>query len=89
MPLATERKAEIIQAHALHEGDTGSAEVQISMLTERINHLTQHLRTHRKDHHSRRGLLKMVGQRRRQLAYLNKTDVERYRAIVASLGLRK
>jgi len=89
MPLATERKTEIIESHARHEGDTGSAEVQIALLTERINHLTQHLRTHRKDHHSRRGLLMMVGQRRRQLAYLNKTDVERYRAIVANLGLRK
>ena len=89
MPLETERKTEIIESHARHEGDTGSAEVQIALLTERINHLTQHLRTHRKDHHSRRGLLMMVGQRRRQLAYLNKTDVERYRAIVANLGLRK
>ena len=87
--LATERKSEIIQEHKLHDGDTGSAEVQVALLTERINHLTQHLRTHRKDHHSRRGLLMMVGQRRRQLAYLNKTDVERYRAIVAKLGLRK
>jgi small subunit ribosomal protein S15 len=89
MPLATERKTEIIEEHHTHSADTGSAEVQIAMLTERINHLTQHLRVHRKDHHSRRGLLKMVGQRRRQLAYLNKKDVERYRAIVAKLGLRK
>ena len=89
MPLELERKTEIIESHARHEGDTGSAEVQIALLTERINHLTQHLRMHRKDHHSRRGLLMMVGQRRRQLAYLNKTDVERYRAIVANLGLRK
>ena len=89
MPLTTERKAEIISEHHKHETDTGSAEVQIAMLTDRINHLTQHLRVHRKDHHSRRGLLKMVGQRRRQLAYLNKTDVERYRAIIAKLGLRK
>ncbi|HXH22834.1 MAG TPA: 30S ribosomal protein S15 [Dehalococcoidia bacterium] len=87
--LTAERKTEIIETHKTHEGDTGSPEVQIALLTERINHLTQHLRTHRKDHHSRRGLLKMVGQRRRQLAYLNKTDVERYRAIVAKLGLRK
>jgi small subunit ribosomal protein S15 len=87
--LALERKTEIIETNARHEGDTGSAEVQIAILTERINHLTQHLRVHRKDHHSRRGLLMMVGQRRRQLAYLNKTDVERYRAIVANLGLRK
>jgi small subunit ribosomal protein S15 len=89
MPLTTERKAELIQVHQQHTTDTGSAEVQIAMLTDRINHLTQHLRLHRKDHHSRRGLLMMVGQRRRQLAYLNKVDVERYRAIVAKLGLRK
>ena len=87
--LATERKTEIIEANKQHETDTGSAEVQVALLTERINHLTQHLRTHRKDHHSRRGLLMMVGQRRKQLAYLNKTDVERYRSIVAKLGLRK
>jgi small subunit ribosomal protein S15 len=87
--LTVERKAEIIDTHRTHQGDTGSPEVQVALLTERINHLTQHLRTHRQDHHSRRGLLKMVGQRRRQLAYLNKTDVERYRAIVAKLGLRK
>lgn len=87
--LTAERKQALIHDHATHENDTGSAEVQIAMLTERINHLTEHLRTHRKDHHSRRGLLKMVGQRRRLLAYLNRTDVERYRAIVARLGLRK
>jgi len=87
--LATERKTEIIQLHRQTETDTGSAEGQIALLTERINHLTQHLRIHRKDHHSRRGLLMMVGQRRRQLAYLNKTDVERYRTIIAKLGLRK
>jgi small subunit ribosomal protein S15 len=87
--LTAERKQALIQDHRIHDTDTGSAEVQIAMLTERINHLTEHLRTHRKDHHSRRGLLKMVSQRRRQLAYLNRTDVERYRAIVAKLGLRK
>ena len=87
--LETEQRTEIIQQNRQHETDTGSAEVQIALLTARINDLTQHLRQHRKDHHSRRGLLKMVGQRRRQLAYLNKTDVERYRAIVAKLGLRK
>ena len=87
--LTAEWKTDVIETHKTHEGDTGSPEVQVALLTERINHLTQHLRTHRKDHHSRRGLLKMVGQRRRQLAYLNKTDVERYRAIVAKLGLRK
>jgi small subunit ribosomal protein S15 len=89
MPLAPERKQEIIDEHKTHTADTGSAEVQIAMLTDRINHLTQHLRVHRKDHHSRRGLLMMVGQRRRQLAYLNNEDVERYRAIIAKLGLRK
>jgi len=87
--LAQEIRTDIIQDNKLHESDTGSAEVQIALLTRRINDLTQHLREHRKDHHSRRGLLKMVGQRRRQLAYLNKTDVERYRAIIAKLGLRK
>ena len=84
-----EQKSETIQQYRQHETDTGSAEVQIALLTERINHLTQHLRVHRKDHHSRRGLLMMVGQRRRQLAYLNNQDVERYRAIIAKLGLRK
>jgi small subunit ribosomal protein S15 len=87
--LSVERKTEIIQQNKRHEVDTGSAEVQVALLTEQINHLTQHLRMHRKDHHSRRGLLKMVGRRRKQLAYLNKTDVERYRAIIAKLGLRK
>jgi small subunit ribosomal protein S15 len=87
--LATERKTEIIDENKRTTTDTGSAEVQVALLTERINSLTQHLRNHRKDHHSRRGLLMMVGRRRRQLAYLNKTDVERYRAIIAKLGLRK
>ncbi len=87
--LALERKTEIISENKRHDSDTGSAEVQIAVLTERINDLTQHLRLHRKDHHSRRGLLKMVGRRRKQLAYLNQVDVERYRAIVAKLGLRK
>ena len=72
-----------------HEGDTGSPEVQIAVLTARIIYLTEHLKEHKKDHHSRRGLLKMVGHRRRLLAYLNKVDIERYRAIVAKLGLRK
>ena len=89
MPLTKDRKQELIGKYGRADGDTGSAEVQIAMLNDRINHLTQHLRMHRKDHHSRRGLLKMVGQRRRQLAYLNNVDVERYRAIVAKLGLRK
>jgi small subunit ribosomal protein S15 len=72
-----------------HEGDTGSPEIQVALLTERILQLTDHLRTHKKDHHSRRGLLKLVGQRRRQLAYLNKKDVERYRSVISRLGLRK
>ncbi len=82
-------KQEIIEAYALHEGDTGSPEVQIALLTERINHLNEHLKLHKKDHHSRRGLLKMVSQRRRLLNYLKEKDIERYRAIVASLNLRK
>lgn len=82
-------KSEIIKEYALHEGDTGSPEVQIALLTHRINDLTEHLRTHKKDHHSRRGLLKMVGQRRNILNYLIKTDIERYRSIIARLGIRK
>ena len=82
-------KTEIIQKYARHEGDTGSPEVQIAVLTKRINDLTDHLRVNKKDHHSRRGLLKMVGHRRNLLNYLMKTDIERYRAIVAKLGLRK
>ena len=87
--LTQEAKQEIIQKYAVHEGDTGSPEVQIAVLTARIIYLTEHLQEHKKDHHSRRGLLKMVGHRRRLLAYLNKVDIERYRAIVAKLGLRK
>ena len=83
------RKQEIIAKHARHEGDTGSPEVQIALLTERINSLTDHLRTHKKDHHSRRGLLMMVGQRRGLLNYLAEQDIERYRAIIAKLGLRR
>ncbi len=82
-------KQEIIEKYALHEGDTGSPEVQIALLTERINHLNEHLKLHKKDFHSRRGLLKMVGQRRGLLNYLREKDIERYRAIVASLNLRK
>lgn len=82
-------KQEIIATYALHEGDTGSPEVQIALLTERINHLNEHLKVHKKDHHSRRGLLKMVGQRRGLLNYLKENDIERYRAIIASLNLRK
>lgn len=82
-------KQEIILANATHEGDTGSPEVQIAVLTKRINELTEHLKVHTKDHHSRRGLLKMVGHRRNLLAYLMKVDIERYRAIIKKLGIRK
>ena len=89
MALTTETKAGIIGDHKTHQTDTGSAEVQVALLTERINSLTEHLKVHRHDYHTQRGLLKLVGQRRRQLAYLNKRDVTRYRAILAKLGLRK
>ena len=82
-------KQEIITTHALHEGDTGSPEVQIALLTARINHLNAHLKDHAKDHHSHRGLLLMVGQRRGLLDYLKKTDIERYRTLIAQLNLRK
>ena len=82
-------KTAIMQEYAIHEGDTGSPEVQIAILTERIHQLTEHLKQHPKDHHSRRGLLKMVGHRRNLLAYLQKVDIERYRAIIARLGIRK
>jgi small subunit ribosomal protein S15 len=89
MALTAERKAGLITEHKTHETDSGSPEVQIALLTERINDLTEHLKQHKKDFHTQRGLLKLVGQRRRQLAYLNKKDVARYRAILAKLGLRK
>ena len=82
-------KQEIIAKYATHEGDTGSPEVQIALLTERINHLNEHLKVHKQDNHSRRGLLKMVGKRRALLDYLKAKDIERYRAIVAALELRK
>ncbi|MCH4238790.1 MAG: 30S ribosomal protein S15 [Oscillospiraceae bacterium] len=82
-------KTEIMKQYARHEGDTGSPEVQIAVLTKRINDLTEHLRTHKKDHHSRHGLLKMVGTRRRLLNYLTKVDIERYRSIIAKLNIRK
>ena len=82
-------KEVIIKEYALHEGDTGSPEVQIAILTKRINDLTEHLKANKNDHHSRRGLLKMVGQRKGLLNYLIKTDIERYRAIIARLGIRK
>ena len=84
-----EKKSGIIEQYKLHDGDTGSPEVQIAILTERINHLNEHLKIHKKDHHSRRGLLKMVGQRRGLLKYLSKKDIERYRIVIASLNLRK
>jgi len=83
------RKQEIINTYARQEGDTGSPEVQIALLTERINHLTGHLKTHKKDHHSRRGLLTMVGKRRGLLDYLSRIDIERYRTIIEQLGIRK
>ncbi len=83
------RKTEIIESYARHEGDTGSPEVQVALLTERINHLNEHLKLNKKDHHSRRGLLLMVGQRRGLLEYLKKTDIERYRTLIAQLNLRK
>lgn len=82
-------KSDIITSNARHEGDTGSPEVQVALLTERINHLTQHLKVHKKDHHSRRGLLKMVGARRGLLNYLMKKDILRYRELIAKLELRK
>ena len=78
-----------ITENRLHESDTGSTEVQVALLTERINHLTEHLKVHKKDHHSRRGLLMLVGRRRRLLDYLRRNDVERYRALIAKLGLRR
>ena len=78
-----------IQEHRLQESDTGSPEVQIALLTDRINHLTEHLKVHKKDHHSRRGLLMLVGRRRRMLDYVKKNDVERYRNLIAKLGLRR
>ena len=89
MALTAEEKQEIITKYATHEGDTGSPEVQVALLSKRIADLTEHLKTHKKDHHSRRGLLKMVGQRRNLLNYLTKVDIERYRAIIAKLGIRK
>ncbi len=84
-----EEKTAVIQQYAMHEGDTGSPEVQIAILTTRINALTEHLKAHKKDHHSRRGLLKMVGQRRNMLNYLMKSDITRYRTIIEKLGIRK
>lgn len=79
----------VVEEYGTHASDTGSPEVQVALLTERINHLTEHLKTHKKDHHSRRGLLMMVGKRRRLLRYLQEQDVERYRSLIAKLGLRR
>lgn len=79
----------VVEEYGTHANDTGSPEVQVALLTERINHLTEHLKTHKKDHHSRRGLLMMVGKRRRLLRYLESQDVERYRSLIARLGLRR
>ena len=87
--ISKEKKTQIIAEYGRKEGDTGSPEVQIALLTERIKELTEHLKVNQKDHHSRRGLLKMVGQRRGLLAYLKKTDIERYRTLIERLGLRK
>ena len=89
MAITQERKDELIQTHKTHESDTGSPEVQVAILTENIQNLTSHFREHKKDHHSRRGLLKMVGQRRKLLAYLKNTDVRRYSALIEKLGLRR
>ncbi len=89
MSMPNEQKKSIIDEYKLHDSDTGSPEVQIAILTERINHLTEHLKVHKKDHHSRRGLLKMVGQRRGLLNYLKDKDISRYRDIIAKLNIRK
>jgi small subunit ribosomal protein S15 len=89
MSAESERKVGIIKKFATHEKDTGSPEVQIALLSSRINSLTEHFKTHTKDHHSRRGLLKLVGQRRRMLDYLKDKDIERYRKVIAELGIRK
>ena len=88
MALLQARKQELMAEYQVHETDTGSADLQVAMLTERINRLSQHLRSNKKDHSSRRGLLKMIGQRKRLLAYINKKDQERYRALITRLGIR-
>ena len=88
MVFTTEDKKRLIEQYKLHDSDTGSPEVQTALLTHRITYLTEHLKVHKKDHHSRRGLLKMVGRRRRLLEYLKRTDVDRYRSLIADLGLR-
>jgi small subunit ribosomal protein S15 len=89
MSLATQHKKTVITKFATHEGDTGSPEVQVALMSERINYLTEHFKTHGKDHHSRRGLLRLVGQRRRLLDYLKRKNLDRYRALINNLGIRK
>jgi small subunit ribosomal protein S15 len=89
MPQDADVKKDVISKYRLHESDTGSSEVQVALLSQRIEYLTEHFKTHKKDHHSRRGLLKLVGQRRRLLDYLKRTSVDRYRTVVSSLNLRK
>ena len=89
MPVSPVRKIEAIEQYRVHESDTGSPEVQVALLTKRIAHLTEHLKVHHKDHHSRRGLLKMVGQRRRLLDYLKTNSLDRYQTLIGSLGLRR
>jgi small subunit ribosomal protein S15 len=89
LPTTKQQKTELITTYKTHEGDTGSPEVQIALLSSRITYLTEHFKSHAKDHHSRRGLLKLVGRRRRLLDYLKKTDLERYRTIIDKLGIRK
>lgn len=89
MATTAEKKRELIETYKTHDGDTGSADVQVALLSERINYLTEHFKTHAKDHHSRRGLLKMVSQRRRLLDYLKRTSLDRYQGLISKLGLRK
>jgi small subunit ribosomal protein S15 len=89
MSITLAKKKEVIEAYKTHDNDTGSADVQVAVLTERINALTEHFKTNKKDHHSRRGLLKLVSKRKRLLAYMQSTDIERYRALIARLGIRR
>ncbi|MBI1290479.1 30S ribosomal protein S15 [bacterium] len=89
MSITAERKQQVIAEYKTHEGDTGSVDVQVAVITDRINNLSAHFETHKKDHHGRRGLLVLVGQRKRLLDYLKKTDIERYRTLIGRLGLRK
>lgn len=87
--METQKKQTVIAEYATHEGDTGSAEVQVALLTHRVNQLTEHLKVHKQDQHSRRGLMKLIGQRKRLLSYMNKEDVNRYQTVISKLGLRK